>query len=411
MPGRRLPPELCARCKGYKRLCGLPQCPILARFRAQVTAASYGREIEGDTPPSLIVGEAGYPNVAVMYQVPPGLRGEESKIHDAPQTWFRQRVKLENIIELRSKLLAGILRVRVDQPWVLYEREISVAAVSTKPVTSELRLAKLPIPRLVFDGLTAPRGPSAPASMLRITSNPRPPKPLEKLFFDDLPASDAVVEAFTRGVDVYTIIRSFSAGLLGRVRSRKLVPTRWAITATDSILGDWLRKQLASAREVSGFEIYKGYYLGNRFIIIVAPGGPRVSMLEIWHPSTPWVMRGGPVAIEVSERPSGEPSSMDGGFMAARFAAYSALYEKRIRGTIIIVREVLPEYYAPVGNWHIRETVYNAVKARPVLVTSDVNVVKRFVLRSLEARSPEIRRRVERVVARLITQKRLDEWM
>ena len=411
MPGRRLPPELCARCKGYKRLCGLPQCPILARFRAQVAAATYGKEVEGDTPPSLVVGESGYPHVNVMFQIPPGLHGDESKIHDAPQTWFKTRVKLEDIIELRSKLLAGTLRVRVDQPWVLYEREISIAAVSEKPVASELQLAKQPIPRLVFDGLTAPRGPSAPASKLRITSNPRPPRPLEKLFFDDMLASEAVVEAFSRGIDVYTIIRGFSAGLLGRLRSRKLVPTRWAITAVDSILGDWLRKQLADAREVSSFEVYKGYYLGNRFIVIVAPGGPRSLMIEIWHPSTPWVDGSRPVAITISEKPSGQPSSIDGGFMAARFAVYNALYEKRKRGTVFIIREILPEYYAPVGNWHIRETVYDAVKSKPVLITDDIDSVKKFVFRNIDVRNPNIRRRVEALIVRLVSQKRLDEWL
>ncbi len=411
MPGRRIPPELCARCKGYKRLCGLPQCPILARFRAQVMAVSHGKDVEGDTPPSLIVGEAGYPNVNVMYQVPPGSYGLSSRQHDDPKGWFERRVKLDTIIELRSKLVAGTIRARVDKPWTLYEREISVAAVSEKPVTSELRLARQPIPRLVFDGLTAPRGPSAPASMLRVTSNPKPPKPLEKLFFDDAPAAEAVVEAFSRNVDIYTIIRGFSAGLLGRLRSRRLVPTRWAITAVDSILGNWLRTMLEKLREPPEIQVYKGYYLGNRFVIIVAPGGPKVSMIEVWHPSTPWVARGGPIAIEVSERPSGNPSAMDGGFMAARFAVYRALYEKGVRGRVIVIREILPEYYAPVGNWHIRETVYAALKSRPLLRTSDIRDVLDFVARNLEAKSNEIRRRISAKVRELVAQRRLDEWL
>jgi hypothetical protein len=35
---------------------------------------------------------------------------------------------------------------------------------------------------------------------------------------------------------------------------------------------------------------------------------------------------------------------------------------------VIIVREITPAYYAPVGNWHIRETVRRAVKLKPIAV-------------------------------------------
>jgi len=414
LPGARIPPSLCARCKGYKRLCGLPQCPILSRFRAQVHTVSRlhgGREVEGDTPPSLVVGEEGYPKVSVIFQVPPEERGEAARLHDDPISWFSRRVKLDTILELRSRLVGGVERVDVRSPWVLYDREVGLAAVSLKPVDSEVRLAKTPVPRLVFDGLTAPRGPSAPAREIRVVGSPSLHPKLEKLIFDDALAEDAVWEAYRAGVDYYTIIRAFSAGFLGRLRNRRLVPTRWAITAVDSIISRRLRSRvLGDGREPDKVEVYKGYYLGNRFLVILSPGPARIEMIELWHPLTPWVPRGSStVAIRVWERPDGNPSVMDGGFMAARLAVLEALAERRVRGYVIVVREVLPEYYAPVGNWHIRETVRETLHSKPIGVYDTLEEALQEVLRHVKAREALAEKLGS--VRRAASQRRLDEWL
>ncbi len=411
MPGRRIPPELCARCKGYKRLCGLPRCPILSRFQAQVYAASRvtGLEVEGDSPPSLLVGEEGYPRVRVVYQVPPGVRGWEARSHDDPRGWAEKRVRLDVILEARSRLLGGAERLDARNPWLLYEKEVSLAAVSERPVGSELRLAKRPLPRLVFDGLTAPRGPVAPAREIRVEDNPRVPRPLEKLVFDDALAEEAVWEAYRSGVDYYALIRAFSAGLLGRLRNRRLVPTRWAITAVDSIISRRLRSLLTGLREIDSVEVYKAYYLGNRFVVVLYPGPPRVDMVEVWHPSTPWVRGSKPVATLVYEKPSGEPSEMDGGYMAARVAVLEALAARRRSASALVIREILPEYYAPVGNWHIRETLRQGlgslVSSHDTLAEAIENAVKHL----------DARRVTEEVIRKWFVrrgaQRRLDEWL
>ncbi len=411
MPGRRIPPELCARCKGYKRLCGLPRCPILSRFQAQVYAASRisGLDVEGDSPPSLLVGEEGYPRVRVVYQVPPGYRGEEARGHDDPRGWAERRVKLDSILEARSRLVGGAEKLDVRNPWLLYEREVSLAAVSEKPVGSELRLASRPVPRLVFDGLTAPRGPVAPAREIRVDDNPRVPRALEKLFFDDALAEEAVWEAYSGGVDYYSLIRAFSAGLLGRLRSRRLVPTRWAITAVDSIISRRLRSLLLDKRDIDRVEVYKAYYLGNRFLVVLYPGPPRVDMIEVWHPSTPWVTGSKPIVTSVYERPSGEPSVMDGGYMAARVAVLEALVARRRRASVLVVREVLPEYYAPVGNWHIRETLRLGL-SKPVSTHDTLREAVKVVEANLDARRVG-GEALRKWLGRRGAQRSLDEWL
>ena len=373
-----IPPELCTRCKGYKRLCGLPTCPILDKFRWQVsTMANFrGRRVEGLTPPSALVGEAGYPQVRVYYMIPAARSEEEAAYHESPQEWARRREPLSAIIRLRSMMLAAGMRVPAKDPWLLYETEISLAAVSTRPVDSEALLKKQPIPRLVFNGVTKPVGPTAPARKIIVEGSPSIPRALEKAISDDLRALDAVWELHRQGIDVYTIQRALSLGLIGSQKRRKIVPTRWAITAVDDMVSQHLRRELRDRRESGEVRIYYREYLGNKFLVITMPGPGRFEWFEAWHPAGVWTMEArSPIYWKVYEDPRGRQTSSDGGFSAARMAVLEELAKRGEKADVVIVREILPSYYAPVGNWHIRETVKQAMGSGPIAVNPTLKEV------------------------------------
>jgi hypothetical protein len=130
-----------------------------------------------------------------------------------------------------------------------------------------------------------------------------------------------------------------------------------------------LRRELRSKPEVQDTRVYYNEYLGNRFLIVVKPGPGAFEWIEVWQPRSLWVREtSNPVVWRVEENALGETTAVDGGFSAARLAVLEALAEEGRRGDVIIVREVTPAYYAPVGNWHIRETVRRAVKLKPIAV-------------------------------------------
>ncbi len=365
----RIPASLCVKCKGYKRLCGLPRCPLLERYYAQVRAARLAGkgEVEGYTPPSAIVGEEGYPKVNVFYMVPPGTPRSHAYYYEAPREWALRGESLEAILRLRSSLVAGVVKVEAGDPWKLYEKELSLAAVSEKPVESEVVLEKPPQPRLRFDAVVKPVGPSSPAREVRIGENPRPPRPLEKLLWDDALAAEALWEAYRGGVDIYSLQRALSLGLLGRLRSRKLVPTRWAITAVDDTVSRLLRRRIKDYKPLDSVEVYEWEHLGNRYVIVLYPGGGWFEWIEVWHPFTPWTRGAGrPVVWRVTETPRGRVSAIDGGFSAARIAVLEYMEAVRRRADVLILREVYPSYYAPVGNWQIREGVRLALSSKPI---------------------------------------------
>ncbi len=366
-----IPAELCTRCKGYKRLCKLPKCPILESFRIQVGVylKLKGLNVSGSTPPSMLVGEHGYPKVNVYYMIPVEVYGDNARIYEDPVTWADRRLGVDDLIRFRSELLSARLQIPVSKPEKLYESEIGLAVISERPVDSEAELEKAPIPNLRFDGVTKPLGPRAPAKRIKVSSNPKLNPNVERIIYEDLNAVNSVEELYKSGVDIYTIQRLLSIGFLGKRFRRRLVPTRWSITAIDDMISRMLRRELKGKPELVDTRVYYNEYVGNKFLVIVKPGPGNFEWIEIWQPRSFWVREiSKPIIWKVEENSLGEASAMDGGFSAARLAILESLYREGRRGDVIIVREITPAYYVPLGNWHIRETVRRAMTIKPIAI-------------------------------------------
>ena len=412
---KRIPPELCARCKGYKRLCGLPRCPILDVFRGQAYAASriQGTHVEGATPPGVLVGEAGYPRVRLYFMVPPGLYGEDAAYRDAPSLWAERREPLASIIRLRSELVSATIRAEVRDPFSLYTREIGLASISRDPVDTEALLSKPPVARLRFDGISKPRGPAAPARRIVVSGDPKLDSPVEKAIWDDALAADAVWELYRSGVPVYTIQKMMSLGFLGRLRNRRLVPTRWAITAVDEILSQRIRRELRGRPTIDKPELYYGEYLGNRFLIVLLPGPGTFEWIEAWKPATVWTRQARKtIVIRVEEDPLGRATAEDGGFSAAKLPVLEHLYSRARTADAVILREITPSYYAPVGNWHIRETVSQAMAKGPVATAEDEAEVRSLAARILREKGgdPEPLLAASRLIPRMGRRRRITDF-
>ncbi|WFO75227.1 hypothetical protein J4526_09195 [Desulfurococcaceae archaeon MEX13E-LK6-19] len=384
MPGAR--PDLCILCKGYRNLCGLGYCPLVRSLRANIQSLhgiGNNLELTGSTPPSVIVGEKGYPRVRLYYGVPPGVYGENAKEFDNPVSWFMRKT-LGDIMELRSRLLNIVLTGYVNTPERLYEKEVGLAAVSVKPVDTEVLLSKKPVPRISFDAIIPPRGPAAPAKKVRVVGNPVLPRKLDKIIWDDVKASDAVWELYKSGVDFYTITRAFTLGFIGRRMQKKLVPTRWGITAIDSLLTEKMLSVIRSKPLIDNTIVFYGEYLYNKYVIVLYPSRYTGTWIEVWHPKSLWNPSREPSWLIVTESFSGKLSVMDGGYLAARTSVVEYLYSIGRQAGVVILREVMPQYIFPVGNWQIRETVKYALKKQPVLKNPKPDELRGFIKKNMK---------------------------
>ena len=263
--------SICVICKGARFLCGKTRCPIMVKVNYYLKSVPLmaSEDISGVSPPSVFIGRIGYPHVYAGPLVPPV--NEDTSLYDLPELWFGKSI--DEIVGFRSMLVRGKHHVHVQKfmqagKIVEQTRELALAENS---VDIELNLTKKPRGSIFMDDDVQPFGPSAPIRDLHV-GNARFDNRIEKAYYDtDLRAVPAVLELYNRGVMVTKIQRAFSVGAFGIEKNRRLVPTRWSITAVDDIVSKNLRKQVKTFPEINEYRVYESQYLDNIFEILMIP--------------------------------------------------------------------------------------------------------------------------------------------
>ena len=360
---------LCVVCKGGKFLCGKTRCPLLVRanFYLRTMPLINRLDVNGASPPSVFVGRIGYPYVYAGLMVPHV--HEDTSFYDLPELWFGKSI--DEIVGFRSLLIRGKHRVHVqrfEEAGKIMDRTRELA-LSAGPVDVELALTKEPRRYLVLDDEVQPFGPSAPMRDIRV-GTARWDHQIEKAYYDtDLKAADAVRNLYERGVLVTRIQRAFSVGTFGLKYNRRLVPTRWSITAVDSILSKELIEQIKTFPEINEHRVYESRYLDNIFEVLMLPQAWSYEAMEAWYPGTIWNPNGRSVVMYSDwEGYEGRTTyaEIGGCYYAARLAVCELLAKERRQATVIVLREAHPDYIMPVGVWQVRENVRNAMKQTPL---------------------------------------------
>ena len=371
---------LCALCKGSKFLCGKTRCPIIVRVNHYLRTVPLinSEDIAGASPPSVFIGRIGYPYVYAGPLVPPVQ--EDTSLYDLPELWFGKTI--DEIVGFRSMLVRGKHRVHVkkfEEAGKIIEKTRELALAS-KPVDVELTLKKKPRGFLVLDDEVQPFGPSAPIRDLNI-GNPYWDHHVEKAYDDtDLRAAEAVLELYNKGVFITKIQRAFSVGAFGLKKNRRLVPTRWSITAVDSIVSKALMEKVKQFPELSEYRVYESRYLDSVFEVLMIPARWSYETIEAWYPGTVWNQYGRNVFLYSDwEDHKGRTTyaEIGGCYYAARLAVCEKLVDEKRQATVIIFREAHPGYIMPVGVWNVRETVRNAMKQKPLVYNTLSEALKR----------------------------------
>jgi hypothetical protein len=398
--------NICLRCKGARLLCGKKTCPILLKKSVLKSLVPFELDktrkdvdIFGASPPGFFVGHFNYPNVYLGPLVPfqefeIGLNVSDYHILDAPELWFG--TSLVDVIKYRSSLVRSNFKINVNigrktrkstpslktQRLMETSQELSMAA---RPVDTETKLERMNL-RMMMDNHALPMGPSGMADKIEITENTKVHPQVDYCVSDtDLKATEAVSEYlyFKGHVPESTIKRVFSAGLLGEEKRRRIVPTRWTITAVDDIISKALIKEIKKFPEIDNYQIFEATYLDNHFKILLFPGKFIYEMNEVWAPNTLWniSLNGNnrnlkPQIMTDFEFYYGRKSyasNITGAYYAARKSVCEYLYKIKKQARVLIFREVSGGYIVPLGVWVIRSTVENAMFTKDPIILDNFN--------------------------------------
>lgn len=342
----------CVQCKG-KGMCGLPRCPIVSRFHAQVAVKPQSSYL--GSAPSVFVGCFGYPDVS----------GGPLLINDSdhPPEWLAKNLGIEDIVGIRARTIRGSSRAP------RFEDNIQEIAISSKPLDVDVSFERPVAFALDFDRTVAPVGFSGTVQHMDILGNASVARVVDRITSDtDIRATDACVELSTGGSDVYGITKLMTAGLLGK--RRRLVPTRWAITAVDDTLSNALKKEISRFPPIDDYRVFSGKIYGNHIVCILAPGDWRFEMVEVWGKKTLWA---GDDEVIVEDREGMKKqgySPISGAYYSARLAVCEYLKSIRRSARVIVVRHVSSDYWAPLGTWVIREASRKAFSSPPEVYES-----------------------------------------
>ncbi|HLH86572.1 MAG TPA: Nre family DNA repair protein [Thermoplasmataceae archaeon] len=365
----KIPPSLCLKCRGGKLLCGLTYCPIAVNLmtKSALKRTDRVRRISGSSPPTVFVGRYGYPKINVYPSSPP--KSGDTSIYETSSRWLD--LPLEEFLSMRLSLLRGSMPVEVGRaadPDYLFQT-IQLMALSNKPVEVDIDLEKpLNVSEVLLDEHASPMGPSSPMKSL-VADVEGIPKEIERVYYDtDFKAAPAMQDLYKRGIEVDKISRVLSIGALGEKKSRKIVPTRWSITAADKNISDFIVDQIKDFPTIDKFLAFKREVPGNLFMAILTPSNWIYEWGESWFPGSTWNQWGSQAEVEIDhEGYNGRTTYPDigGCYYSTRLAVAEHFRRIGRSGGAITWREIYPSFNLPVGVWFVRENMRRLFLQKP----------------------------------------------
>ncbi len=336
-----------------------------------------GRELEGSTPPSVFIGRWSYPKVYAGPMMANQLG--DTFIMDAPESWLNQNKSQSEILNYRMNLVRGKQLIEIDDldnPFVEKLQDISLASKSTD---AEANFKKRPTGASITQE-AMPHGPSAILENFDIEAV-KWDRQLEKSYYDtDLNATNAVSNLHNKEVPFSQIQKAFSVGAFGIGKNRKLVPTRWSITAVDSSLADTLLKQVRKHNILDTYRVYENEDLNNYYGIILTPTEWQYEWIEAFHK----VRKNEELIFSDYETNTDkkEYSTVGGCYYTSKMVVLDALNKMKLQSGLLVLREAHTGY-VPMGVFNVRENMRKAME-NPYKEFEDLKSAVRYVAQNFK---------------------------
>ncbi len=175
--------------------------PALLRYYYKLKVQPFTNKLElaGSSPTDLFIGRFGYPKVFIGPLVPPEFG--DTSVLGTPERW--RNMSIEQIVEMRSKLVRGVHLTRVQSVETgKVEEFVRDLALAERPAEAEVTFASKPVARIAMQDEVQPFGPSAEMKAFELY-NVKTDKKLESRYSDvDAKATASMTYLYNRGVPV-----------------------------------------------------------------------------------------------------------------------------------------------------------------------------------------------------------------
>lgn len=370
------------------------------------------------SPPSVFIGsKLKYPlvNVGIMS---PLERVEDAWLYDDEKYWAENNFEINDVLKIRNSLLnsrfkSKVTDTRLNKKFVALAQEIAIAS---NPVDVEIELES----RLNFgrnkDQILTPHGMNASLKQAKVTSNVKVNQHLDKVMHDDIKARDAIELLYKKNFTEYSLNKILSVGVLGLKKNKRLVPTRWSITATDDMLGKSVWNRIRDYKWIENFTLQFGEFMGNSYLILFFPGVWSYELFELYLPNSSWNPTSQIKASTDFEGFNGRNTyafNTVGGYYASRLPILEYLDKIKRQASVLAIRIEGPSYWAALGVWVCRESTKKALKARALRFDNKDEMVNSAKIISKKRYNFDINEILKQsiLLKRIKTQKNLRGWL
>lgn len=339
------------------KICGQQDCKKHSFLIGKSITTS---KISGSSPPEIFVGKYGYPEVYAGILAPQEYG--DTLAFSSPEHWHAQKMSIPRILSLRERMIYGRTKTSIKKQ--KYEKHIlpvvQEVAMTHKSIATEMHFKKPIRKNDDFDPRVPLISNAAQITSARLQENTLVKPKVDYLVNDiDVKSSTALVELQNSQVDTSSIIKLLSAGLLGIKANRKLVPTRWAITAVDDTLSKDKLKEIRLNKEITNIEVFHAEYIGNHYEFLLLPEKWSFEVIEIstknfgvWQDYESFFPR------------KTYADDVTGAYYANRLAVTEYLQKLKKQACVIVFRQISHEYSSPLGVGILRQVSREAF-ARP----------------------------------------------
>jgi len=344
----------------YKDIEQVPQIQIKKDFK---------KDFQGSSP-SLFIGQYGYPNVNVGFLSPQF--GGDTTHYDSPRLWAKGKFQIGTIASMRYGLVNSranwnIHEVRNQNHFLEMCRDIGM---SHKSVELEVNLKDQPHLNFKPEAEIIPFGPQGEVQKARVTSNPKVDSRVERVVSDtDLKAVYAVTDLYRKGFEETFLTKLLSSGNTGLKGNRKLVPTRWSITAVDDTIGKQLIQEVKDL-SLGEYQVFFGGGWGNYYLVLMFPEiwGYELFETYIQYKVNPWSQEGNFYSTDWEDFSGRHQYAEEcaGGYYAARLSLLEKMKDLKRQHSALVLRFITPEYTIPLGVWVCREAARKSLAEKPI---------------------------------------------
>jgi hypothetical protein len=324
------------------------------------------KEIEGYGA-SAIVGEKNYPQLKIYNS------SNEDKESSFLNTNKIVKQDYSQIIKHKAKNILGNtnnIYIKKTNDKVLNQIQDIYKARKEVEFTSKFE-SELKFNKPIINKLSGILGTKNELLNVELNENAKTSKQIEKYSTDDTKSKEAIISLYEKGINESQIINLLTLGNFGVNINKKIVPTRWAITAYDKTIENHLYTKILKYKLIKNYELYFQKDKGNSFLIILLPDTYSVENYEFmvnWEASD---------YVGITNKLKKSEPSTAGGLFATKLAINEHLNKRKKQAQYICLR-FIDNYEVPLGVVFVRETIREAMKNKK-FSTSNFIELKEFI--------------------------------